>query len=187
MISRIKSRTVLLGVTAGIAAYKSCDVISGLRKMGINVEVIMTEHSCKFITPLTLQAISGNKVYTDMFDVCSWQPEHVELAGKADLILIAPATADIIAKLAAGIADELLTSVVLATDRCVMVAPAMNEAMYKNIVTQDNIKKLKARNFIFIPPEKGRLASGAIGTGRLAATATILKKVEELLSKNIRK
>jgi len=183
MKNSLKGRNIILGVTGSIAAYKACDIVSSMVKNGISVNVVMTRYACEFITPLTLQSLSANRVYTEMFDTGIWQPEHIALADKAELILVAPASADIIAKLACGIADELLSSVILAFDKPVLVAPAMNDKMYNNSVTQDNIKKLKARGFIFIPPAQGRLASGTTGIGRLAAPALIVNKVEELLLK----
>lgn len=183
MKNKLKGRNVIVGVTGSIAAYKSCNIVSGLRRSGIEVNIIMTKHACKFITPLTLQTISGNRVHTDMFDNTSWQPEHIQLSQKTDLILIAPASADVIAKIACGIADELLLSVVLASKKPVLIAPAMNENMYNNKITQSNIRKLKSLDYLFIPPDKGKLASGDVGVGRLAEPSTIIKKAEELLLK----
>ena len=181
MKNKLRGKSVILGVAGSIAAYKSCDIISGLIKSGVDVDVVMTRYAKKFITPLTLRTISGREVYTDMFKERSYQPGHIQLADRADLIVIAPASADVIAKITCGIADDLLTSVVLAANKPIILAPAMNEGMYNNRVTQDNIKKLKARGFILVAPEKGRLASGAIGIGRLADTLTIIKKAEEQL------
>ena len=177
-------KNIIVGVTGSIAAYKACEIVSRLRKDGYTTRVIMTGAATKFITPLTLETLSGNRVYCNMFEEGDWQPEHVRLAELADLILVAPATADVIAKLAAGIADELLTSVVLAAGSCpVVVAPAMNEAMYNNKITQANIKKLRSCGLVFVAPEKGWLACGSEGAGRLAEPLRIVERVKEKLVK----
>jgi phosphopantothenoylcysteine decarboxylase/phosphopantothenate--cysteine ligase len=178
----LNDKTVVLGITGGIAAYKAADLASKLTQAGAGVEVVMTEAATKFITPLTLRNITRRQVVTDMFEPASqWSVEHVALAEAADVVVIAPATANTIARLAAGIADNMLVTVVLATKAPVIIAPAMNDLMYSNTATQANVAKLKARGFIFIEPEYGRLASGKIGKGRLPETAEIIKIIEQVL------
>jgi phosphopantothenoylcysteine decarboxylase/phosphopantothenate--cysteine ligase len=179
----LKNRTIVLGITGGIAAYKAADIASKLTQAGAKVETVMTEASTRFITPLTLRNITHRPVVTDMFEPASeWSEQHVALAEVADAVLIAPATANTIAKLAAGIADDMLGCIVLATESPVIVSPAMNDIMYHNSITQENIAKLKARGFTFIEPEYGRLASGKMGQGRLPDTPKIIKVVEEVLN-----
>jgi phosphopantothenoylcysteine decarboxylase/phosphopantothenate--cysteine ligase len=176
----LKDKTVVLGITGGIAAYKAADLASKLTQAGVKVETVMTEPATKFITPLTLQNITGRPVITDMFEMASeYSEEHIALAEAADVVIVAPATANTIAKLAAGMADDMLGCVVLATEAPVIIAPAMNDIMYANPVTQENIKKLKARGFTFVDPEYGRLASGKMGQGRLAATEKIIQSIEQ--------
>jgi phosphopantothenoylcysteine decarboxylase/phosphopantothenate--cysteine ligase len=180
----LKDKTIVLGITGGIAAYKAADLASKLTQAGAKVETVMTEAATKFITPLTLRNITRRPVVTDMFELASeYSVEHVALAEAADVIVIAPATANTIARLAAGIADDMLGTIVLATEAPVIVAPAMNDNMYRNSVTQKNVEKLKARGFTFIEPELGRLASGKIGKGRLPETATIIGVIERVLGK----
>ncbi|MBK5263479.1 MAG: phosphopantothenoylcysteine decarboxylase, partial [Peptostreptococcaceae bacterium] len=147
-------KNILLGVTGSIAAYKAADLANQMTKIGYNVEVIMTESAVKFITPLTLQALTKNKVYTDMFDeITPEEIKHISLAKKADVFIIAPATANIIGKIANGIADDFLSTVILALkDKPVFLAPAMNTNMYENPIVQENIEKLKARGFLIIEP-----------------------------------
>jgi phosphopantothenoylcysteine decarboxylase/phosphopantothenate--cysteine ligase len=178
----LKNKTIVLGITGGIAAYKAADLASKLTQAGAKVEVVMTEAATRFITPLTLRNITHRPVVTDMFELASeWSVEHVALAEAADAVVVAPATANTIARLAAGIADDMLATVVLATKAPVIIAPAMNDLMYANAVTQENIAKLKARGFSFIEPEYGWLASGKMGKGRLPETATIIEAVEKAL------
>jgi phosphopantothenoylcysteine decarboxylase/phosphopantothenate--cysteine ligase len=178
----LKGKTIVLGITGGIAAYKAADLASKLTQAGAKVEVVMTEAATKFITPLTLRNITHRPVVTDMFELSSeWSVEHVALAEAADVVVIAPATANTIARLAAGIADDMLATVVLATKAPVIIAPAMNDLMYSNKVTQENTAKLKARGFSFIEPEYGRLASGKMGKGRLPETSTIIDAIERVL------
>jgi len=165
----IKGKTVVLGITGSIAAYKAADIASKLTQSGAKVEVVMTEPATRFISPLTLRSITGRPVVTSMWELSSeFSIEHVALAEAADVVVIAPATASTIAHLAVGMADDMLTCTVLATKAPVIIAPAMNDNMYNNPVTQENIEKLKARDFIFIEPVYGRLASGKTGKGRLA-------------------
>jgi phosphopantothenoylcysteine decarboxylase/phosphopantothenate--cysteine ligase len=178
----LNNKTVVLGITGGIAAYKAADLASKLTQAGAKVEVVMTEAATKFITPLTLRNITHRQVVTDMFEPASeWSEEHVALAEAADAVVIAPATANTIARLAAGIADNMLGTVVLATKAPVIVSPAMNDLMYSNSVTQANVTKLKTRGFTFIEPEYGRLASGKMGKGRLPETARIIEVIEQVL------
>lgn len=177
-----KEKNIILGVSASIAIYKSCDIIRQIKEKIGPVTVVMTKESEELIRPIVFQSISGNKVYSGIFDLAdTWEIEHISLAKKADLILLAPATANIIAKLAAGICDDLLTCVILATKAPVLIAPAMNENMYRNKITQDNIAKLKKLGYVFIGPQKGKLACGDIGIGCLADIDTIIKKVKESL------
>jgi phosphopantothenoylcysteine decarboxylase/phosphopantothenate--cysteine ligase len=178
----LKGKTVVLGITGGIAAYKAADLASKLTQAGARVETVMTAAAAKFITPLTLRNITHRPVVTDMFETASeWSEQHIALAEAADVIVIAPATANTIAGLAAGIADEMLGTVVLATEAPVIIAPAMNDKMYQNPVTQENLAKLKARGFAIIEPEYGRLASGKMGKGRLPETAKIIEVIEQVL------
>jgi len=177
----LAKKTIVLGITGGIAAYKAADIASKLTQAGASVEVVMTESATRFITPLTLRNITGRPVVTDMFELASeYSVEHVALAEAADVVAIAPATANTIAKLAAGIADNMLCCVVLATRAPVIVAPAMNDIMFQNSVTQDNLAKLKARGFTIVDPEYGRLASGKMGQGRLAENEKIIKAIEQV-------
>ena len=169
--------SIVLGVTGSIAAYKSVEIVSCLKKRGIRVRVIMTREAEYFITALTLRSLSGEQVYKDMFEPqdSPGEIEHISLADDARLVLIAPATANIIGKLANGICDDLLSCVVTATKAPVLIAPAMNEGMYANKRVQENIRKLKNTGYKFIGPEKGRLACGDSGTGRLSKVDDIVK------------
>ena len=177
-------KTIVLGITGGIAAYKAAEIASKLTAAGARVDVVMTEAATRFIAPLTLRAITHRPVMTDMFDLnYEWSSAHIALSEKADAILIAPATANTLAKLANGIADNLLCCVVLATEAPVIVAPAMNDNMFRNPVTQDNLAKLKARGFIIIEPGYGRLASGKKGLGRLAEVGQIIGTVRQVLGR----
>ena len=178
------SKTVVLGVSGGIAAYKACDVVSRLRKENIQVNVIMTKHATEFVSALTFQSISQNPVAVEMFEpVTNWDIEHISLAKKADNFLIAPATANIIGKIANGIADDMLSTTVMATKAPVVIAPAMNTNMYENPVTQANIQKLKDLGYIFIEPGYGRLACGDLGPGKLAEPDLIVENIKFLLNK----
>ena len=176
------SKCVVIGVTGGIAVYKALDVISALRKKDIEVHVIMTESASKFVNPLTFQSISQNMVVTDMFaEPKAWEIQHISLAQKADLMLIAPATANVIGKISNGIADDMLSTTVMATKAKVLIAPAMNTNMYQNPIVQNNISKLKDFGYKFIEPASGRLACGDIGIGKLADVNTIVERVIEEL------
>ena len=178
------SKCVVIGVTGGIAVYKALDVISALRKKDIEVHVIMTESASKFVNPLTFQSISQNMVVTDMFaEPKAWEIQHISLAQKADLMLIAPATANIIGKVANGIADDMLSTTIMAAAKAkVIFAPAMNTNMYQNRIVQGNIEKLKGYGYEFIEPASGRLACGDIGIGKLADVNTIVERVLAELS-----
>ena len=175
-----KNKKILLGVTGSIAAYKSADIIRRLCERGHKVSVIMTLEAQRFITPLTLGTLCGEKVHVDMFDDSSWQMNHIALAKAADVFLIAPATANIISKIATGIADDLICSTALVTSASMVIAPAMNEQMYKNKILQGNIKKLKELGFIFIDPVEGNLACGVHGEGHLAEVDDIVSIVSDL-------
>jgi phosphopantothenoylcysteine decarboxylase/phosphopantothenate--cysteine ligase len=175
-------KEIVLGVSASIASYKACDIIRALKGEGYNVTAVMTRDAAQFITPLTLSALSHNKTYNEMFaEPAAWEIEHISLADKADLVLIAPATANIINKIACGLCDDLLSCTVLATEAPVLIAPAMDNNMYKNKITQDNIAKLKKLNFRFVGPETGKLATGKIGIGHLAAVEDIVKEAKKIL------
>ena len=171
----LKDKNVILGVTGGIAAYKSVDLASRLRKAGANVHVIMTKGSQNFVTPLTFREITGNPVTTTMWgEVTNHNVEHIALANLADLVIVAPATANFIAKCAIGMADDMLTTTLLATKAPIFFAPAMNSNMYENQLTQKNIDVLIESGWNFIPPESGHLACGTDGVGRMPEPADIL-------------
>ncbi|MCM8800763.1 MAG: bifunctional phosphopantothenoylcysteine decarboxylase/phosphopantothenate--cysteine ligase CoaBC [Candidatus Omnitrophica bacterium] len=177
-----KKKEIILGVTASIAIYKACQLIRQLKEEGFSVTVVMSKEAGKFIRPLVFQSLSGNKVYQGLFaPVQTWEIEHVALADKANLVLVAPATANIIGKLASGIYDDLLTCIISATRAPVLICPAMNENMYKNKVVQDNIKRLKLYGYRFVEPKIGRLACGRKGWGRLAEPDEIIKEVKRIL------
>ena len=179
----MNGKTIILGVTGGVAAYKAADLASKLTQAGAKVEVIMTEAATKFVAPLTFRSVTGREVITDMFQpVTEWKIEHVALADAADVVVIAPATADIIAKIAAGIADDMLTCTVLSTRAPVTIVPAMDVNMYENTVTQTNLAKLKARGFRVMEPDLGRLASGKVGKGRLPDTSLIIEAIKQVLT-----
>ena len=178
-------KTVVLGITGSIAAYKAGDIVSGLIKLGCDVHVIMTGAAAKFITPLTFQTLSRNKVYVDMFEEIAYNDvRHISLAQRADCFVIAPATANIIGKLCAGIADDMLSAVVMAVnaeETPVIICPAMNTAMYENKITQDNITKLRNYGYRFVDPKESRLACGDVGKGALADAAVIISEIEAAL------
>lgn len=188
-----KNNTVVLGVTGSIAAYKAAELASRFTKDGFRVDVIMTESAQRFIAPLTFRNITGRPVVTTMWDIDSeFSVEHVALAEAAEVVLIAPATANIIAKIACGMADDMLSCTVLATRAPIVIAPAMNDNMWANTVTQENVARLKRRGFIFVGPARGRLASGKLGLGRLTGldeiygiTLQVLGRKGDLAGKNI--
>jgi phosphopantothenoylcysteine decarboxylase/phosphopantothenate--cysteine ligase len=180
----LTNKTIVLGVTGSIAAYKAAEIASQLTQAGAKVNVIMTKEALQFISPVTFRAITGRPVITEMFDLASeFSIEHVSLARAADIVVIAPATANIIAKLAAGIADDMLCCTVLATKAPVVIAPAMETNMYNNPVTQDNLSKLKARGFIIIGPGVGWLASSKVGLGRLGDINDIIGSICQVLGR----
>lgn len=173
---------IVIGVTGGIAAYKACGIISYLKKEGANVDVIMTKNATEFITPLTLETLAQSKVITDMFRRSDYiDVEHISLARKADLFLIVPATANIIGKVANGIADDMLSTTIMATKAPVIFAPAMNNQMYENPIVQDNIEKLKHFGYHFIEPAIGQLACGYEAKGKLPKNEQIMEDVKKLL------
>jgi phosphopantothenoylcysteine decarboxylase/phosphopantothenate--cysteine ligase len=181
----LRNKVIVLGVSGSIAAYKAAEIASQLAQTGAQVNVILTEEAVQFISPVTFRAITGRPVVTEMFDLASeFSIEHVSLAKAADVVVIAPATANIIAKLAAGIADDMLCCTVLATKAPVVIAPAMETNMYNNPVTQDNLSKLKVRNFVIIGPAAGWLASGKEGLGRLADVNDILRSIRQVLERS---
>ncbi len=180
---------VLLCVTGGIACYKSADLASKLVQAGAGVSVAMTEAACRFVTPLTFQAITRRQVYTSLWQSTeSFVPDHISLADRADLMVVAPATADIIAKFAAGIADDLVSTTALAvsgTEQCpILVAPAMNSKMWQSPATQDNVKKIRQWGYEILGPAEGYLACGTSGTGRMVQPADLLETIGKLLKKN---
>jgi phosphopantothenoylcysteine decarboxylase/phosphopantothenate--cysteine ligase len=178
----LEGKTILLGVTGSIAAYKAPSILRKLMSLGAEVFVVMTRNATRFIAPLTFQALSGRPVLVDMFaPLTNWQIEHIALAERADLVLIAPATANVMGKIASGIADDLLTTTVMATKAPVVIAPAMNVDMYENPIVQDNIKKLEGLGYTFVEPGVGILATGVEGRGRLAEIEDITKTVVGLL------
>ena len=174
----LRGKTILLGVTGGIAAYKAAALASALVKLHASVEVIMTEHATQFITPLTFEQLTGRRTMVDTFDRnFSHQVEHIALAQRTDLVLIAPATANICAKLAHGLADDMLTTTVLACRCPKLAAPAMNTNMFENPVTQDNLEALRLYGWEVIPPASGRLACGAVGPGKMPEPETLVRHI----------
>jgi phosphopantothenoylcysteine decarboxylase/phosphopantothenate--cysteine ligase len=181
----LADKTIVLGITGSVAAYKAADIASKLTQAGAKVEVVMTEPATKFITPLTLRSVTGRAVVTDMFDLASQHSiEHIALGEAADVVVIAPATASLIAKVAAGIADDMVTLTVLATKAPVILAPAMDVNMFENPITQENLAKLKARGFTVVDPGYGRLASGKVGWGRLAEVDKIIATIKQVLGRS---
>ncbi len=173
---------MVLGVTASIAIYKACEIVRRLQEEDISVTVVMSPRAQELIRPIVFQALSGNRVYQEMFsEPDAWEIRHISLARQADLVLIAPATADIIGKIASGICDDLLTCTVCATQAPVLICPAMNEDMYKNKIVQGNIQKLKSLKYKFVEPTKGRLACGKVGMGCLAEVTDIVRQVKKYL------
>ena len=180
----LTDKTVVLGVTGGIAAYKAADLASKLTQDGARVEVVMTEAATKLVAPLTFHTLTHTPVITDMFTApIEYDETHISLSEAADAVVIAPATANTIAKMAAGMADNMLTGIVLATKAPVIIAPAMNVNMWENPVTQENVNKLKARGFVIVEPGYGRLASGKMGRGRLADLEVILGTIKQVLGR----
>jgi phosphopantothenoylcysteine decarboxylase/phosphopantothenate--cysteine ligase len=187
MTRESSSPHILLGVTGSIAAYKAADMIRAMQRKGWTVTVVMTQAATRFISPLTLQTLSRNRVYSEMFDAeAEWVPDHIALADRASLVLIAPCTANVMAKLAHGLADDLLTATVLACPAPVVVAPAMNDRMWTHPATQANRRLLEERGVLFVEPSAGDLACGREGQGRLADLETILSTVEEILAHRVK-
>lgn len=171
------SKQIVLGVCGSIAAYKAGDIIRRLQDEGATVKVVMTKEAESFITPLTLSALSGSQALTSMFDENAWGMAHLQLVKESDVLLIAPATAHVIGKLAHGLADDLLSTLALAYKKSIWIAPAMNDDMFANKIVQENCERLKKNGFKFIEPIKGKLACGVVGIGHLADVDTIVKTV----------
>lgn len=183
MTSSLEGKNVVLGVTGGIAAYKACELTSRLRKAGAQVYVVMTHHACEFVSPLTFETLSNHPAVADTFQrPATWEVEHIAVAKRADVFVIAPATANILAKMAHGIADDMLSTTVLATRAPVLVAPAMNTGMWENAATQENVETLRRRGVRFIGPEGGFLACGDSGAGRMSEPAAIFDAIADALS-----
>ncbi len=181
----LQNKRIILGITGGIAAYKAATICSRLVQAGVIVDVVMTEAAQKFITPLTFQALTHRPVYTDMFDIPAGQNiPHIDLADAADLLLIAPATANTMGKLANGLADNLLTAIALATPAPLLLAPAMETDMWCHPATQANLAKLRTWNTTIVGPAEGRLASGATGPGRMAEPDEIISMARTVLARN---
>lgn len=175
-------KNIVVAVCGGIAVYKTVDLVSRLKKKGHNVYVMMTKSACEFVTPLTFQTMSQNEVVTDMFaPVSNWEVEHISLATKADVMLICPATANVIGKMASGIADDFVTTTIMATKAKKVICPAMNNNMYENTVVQKNLKKLQNDGCIIVGPGEGFLACGTVGKGRLTELENIEDAIEEAL------
>lgn len=179
----VSGKTVVLGVTGGIAAYKACDLVSRLRKKNVEVRVILTGHACEFVRPLTFEVLSNARVVTDQFNRdFPWEVEHIALAKAADVFAVVPATANFLAKAAHGIADDMLSTTVLATRAPLVIAPAMNTAMYEHPATQQNIETLRARGAAFVEPASGHLACGDSGKGKLADVEVIEEAILSALT-----
>lgn len=178
----LNSKNILIGITGGIAAYKMCELIRRFKKSGANVKVVCTPNALNFVTKLTLQNLSQNQVYVEEFDIKDWKPEHISLADEADIMLIAPATANTISKIAQGFADNLLTSIACAFSKKMIIAPAMNCNMWNNPAIQENLSKLKSRGIEILDPESGFLACGYLGKGRLCSLDKIFNTVCKELS-----
>lgn len=177
-----KPITISLGITGGIAAYKSASLCSALVQAGFVVKVVMTQNACRFVTPLVFQTLSQNPVTTSLWDVPAWQPEHVALADETDILVIAPATADILAKMAHGIADDALSTLAATFSGKTLVAPAMNPAMWAHPACKDNVKILKKRGVLFCGPVTGHVACGKNEkAGRMAEPEEIFTAIRELL------
>lgn len=182
----MNEKNIVIGVCGGIAAYKVVDVVSRLKKLNANVHVIMTENAQKFVTPLTFRSISRNPVVADMFAPPeAWDIQHISLAEKADLMVVAPATANILGKAANGIADDMLSTTLMATHAPVLFVPAMNSSMYGNPIVQKNIKELAGHGYSFMEPETGLLACGASGKGRLPGPEAIVDHILKMLTSSM--
>jgi phosphopantothenoylcysteine decarboxylase/phosphopantothenate--cysteine ligase len=182
----LSGKEIIIGVTGGIAAYKACEIIRELRSEGANVHTILTASGSQFITPLTLQTLSRNPVVMDLWNLISESEiGHISLAQRAHLLLIAPATANILGKIRGGIADDMLSTVVMATTAPVVAAPAMNTQMYASSAVQENIEVLRSRGFLFVEPDEGELACGTVGPGRLASVGKIVEMARIVLAEKI--
>jgi len=176
---------VILGVSAGIAIYKAADLASALTRRGDQVYTLMTPNSLKFMAPLTFRAVTGQPVFTDTFqDDPEYRPEHISLSDWGEVLVIAPATADLIGRIAAGLGDDILTTTLLAWQKPVVIAPAMNDRMWANRIVQENVEKLRGIGYRIIEPEEGRLACGSHGVGRLAENGRIIKALDEALKED---
>ncbi len=181
----LANKTIVLGITGSIAAYKGADLASKLTQAGAKVEVILTEAAMKFVSPVTFRAVTGRPVVYNMFELSGeFSVEHVALAEAADVVVVAPATADIIAKIAAGIASDMVCTTVVATKAPIIIAPAMHTGMWENKATQENVQLLKARGVVFVDPGVGHLASGGAGQGRLAEVPDIIAAINRVLSRS---
>jgi phosphopantothenoylcysteine decarboxylase/phosphopantothenate--cysteine ligase len=180
-VINLKDKHVLLGVCGGIAAYKTPELVRRIVKSGCEVKCIITENAKHFVTPLTLRTVSKNKVYEDMFDKDEFDVEHIALSKWADVFVVAPATADVMARLASGRAEDLLSSVMLSTTSRVLLCPSMNENMWKHPATKINLTVLRTYGYNFVMPEKGELACGDTGEGRLAGIEKIFEQISLLL------
>lgn len=184
MSSNSTKKCVVLGITGGIAVYKACEVLRLLQKQGIDVYVVMTKNACRFVSPLTFETLSGHPVAVDTFErPATWEVEHIALAKRADLFLIVPATANIIGKMTCGIADDMLSTTVMATRAPVMIAPAMNTGMWENTATQQNLSTLISRGVHVVSPATGYLACGDSGAGKLEDVGVIAQRALEVLFK----
>jgi phosphopantothenoylcysteine synthetase/decarboxylase len=183
MSEELKGKCIVLGVTGSIAAYKAADIAGSLVKLGAEVHVILTEAAQQFITPLTMRTVSRNQVVTSLWEDHGWKPEHIDLAGRADLLLVAPATANTIAEFAQGLTPDMLASVYLATKAPALIAPAMNCNMLEHPATVANIKLLMERGVKFVEPAVGLLACGYEGKGKMAAPEEVVKAAVMLLGK----
>ena len=182
----LSGKEIVLGVTGGIAAYKACEIIREMRNEGANVHTILTASGSQFITPLTLQTLSRNPVVMDLWNLISESEiGHISLAQRANLLLIAPATGNIIGKIRGGIADDMLSTVVMATTAPVVIAPAMNTQMYASAAVRENVAVLKSRGFLFVEPDEGELACGTFGPGRLATVGKIVEMARIVLAEKI--
>ena len=178
----IRGREILVGVTGGIAAYKTAALVSALVQAGAGASVIMTEHATRFVGPLTFQTLTGRPVHTDLFESPDvYKAEHIALAERAELVVVAPATANCLAKLAHGVADDLLSTVLLAVEAPLLAAPAMNARMWAHPAVKANVELLRSRGVRFIGPEEGRLACGTVGPGRMAEPQEILRQIVDIL------